>query len=181
MKNSGLHWFRDMSLSKLWEVRRNMEAWSASVCGVTKSWTWPSNATATAAFPDKQRWSLLPADLPCRKSSRCPFRLKWKDMREYRQATGRNKDLRQRQNYGQVSKPALYFWLRLHFVFTIGSERRRHEQRSQTYVAVHKRVDVWSAATVWTREGWRRFGVQCVCVIEWRCRLLRDTVIDLGR
>ena len=29
----------DMSLSKLWEIVKNREAWRAAVHGVTKSWT----------------------------------------------------------------------------------------------------------------------------------------------
>ena len=32
----------DMSLSKLWDVVKNREAWHAAVHGVTKSWTWLS-------------------------------------------------------------------------------------------------------------------------------------------
>ena len=29
----------DMSLSRLWEIVKNREAWRATICGVAKSWT----------------------------------------------------------------------------------------------------------------------------------------------
>ena len=35
----------DMSLSKLWDIVKDREAWHAAVHGVTKSWTWLSNWT----------------------------------------------------------------------------------------------------------------------------------------
>ena len=37
----------DMSLSQLWEIVKDREAWSAAVHGVTKSWTWLSDWTTT--------------------------------------------------------------------------------------------------------------------------------------
>ena len=40
----------DMSLSKLQEMVKDREAWPAAVHGVTKSWTWLSNWTATTTL-----------------------------------------------------------------------------------------------------------------------------------
>ena len=41
----------DMSLSQLWEIVKDREAWHALVRGVTKNWTWLSNWTKTTLIP----------------------------------------------------------------------------------------------------------------------------------
>ena len=42
----------DISLSKLWEMVKDREAWHAVVHGIAKSWTWLRNLTATTVgFP----------------------------------------------------------------------------------------------------------------------------------
>ena len=47
-----------MSLSKLWEMVKDREAWRAAVHGVVKSWTWLSNWTTT--YPGWHFDSLTP-------------------------------------------------------------------------------------------------------------------------
>ena len=41
----GVIYVRDMSLSRLWELVMDREAWCAEVHGVTKNWTWLSDWT----------------------------------------------------------------------------------------------------------------------------------------
>ena len=52
----GITYPMDMSLSKLWELVIDREAWHAAVHAVTKSWTWLSNRTELVflyvCFPD---------------------------------------------------------------------------------------------------------------------------------
>ena len=51
----------DMSLSKLWEMVKDREAWRSAIHGVTKSQTWLSEWTSTTQTRD---WHVVPKGAP---------------------------------------------------------------------------------------------------------------------
>ena len=46
----------DMSLSKLWEIVKDWEAWHAAVHGVTKNWIWLNNWTTARILKWHIQW-----------------------------------------------------------------------------------------------------------------------------
>ena len=54
------HWLVDMSLSKLWELVMDSEAWRAMVHGVTKSRTWLSNWTELKSILHHDQVEFIP-------------------------------------------------------------------------------------------------------------------------
>ena len=51
----------NMSLSRLWEIVKDREAWCAAVHGVPKSWTWLRDRTTTTSLHKRKTnevWNL---------------------------------------------------------------------------------------------------------------------------
>ena len=62
------HWLNGMSLSKLWEIVKDREAWRAAVHGIRKSQTWLTDWT-------ELNWSFVPpkryVEIPTPSASEC--------------------------------------------------------------------------------------------------------------
>ena len=64
----------DMSLSRLWELVIDREAWRAAIHGVAKSWTWLSDWTELNLITGLPRWlSGKESACQCRRYRRCGF------------------------------------------------------------------------------------------------------------